>query len=119
MSKFKFLFALLFGFVVIFSCGEKETVVDCQSVVAADNTYTKSLKSIVDASCATSGCHTQSDKAGGIMLHNYERVRSNFVSGKGLCSIKHRCVPMPEDAPMLSASVIQKFECWVEAGTPE
>ena len=77
------------------------------------------FKSIVDASCATSGCHSEKDKAGGILLHNYDRVKSIFVSGKGLCSIKHKCIPMPEDGPMLSASIIKKIECWVESGAPQ
>jgi len=119
MSKFKFFYLLLIIVFGLVSCSEKEVVIDCTGVVATENTYTKAIKSIVDASCATSGCHSEKDKAGGILLHNYDRVKSIFVSGKGLCSIKHKCIPMPEDGPMLSASIIKKIECWVESGAPQ
>ncbi len=119
MSKFKFFcFSLMIVFGVV-SCGEKEIVVDCTGIVSTENTYNKGIKSIIDASCATSGCHSEKDKAGGILLHNYDRVKSNFVTGKGLCSIKHKCIPMPEDEPMLSANIIKKIECWVESGAPQ
>lgn len=94
---------------------------DCTAIVAADNTYTNSIKAILDASCATAGCHNVFSAAEGIDFSDYAKSKNAFQNKKVLCSIHHGsgCTPMPQDKPQLSDSDINKIDCWVKNGYAE
>jgi hypothetical protein len=119
MHSIKFSLVVFISLSIILSCEVKEETLDCTSLEPSLNTYNRNIKSIMDASCATSGCHTQNARAGGITLNTYASVKTNFVNGRGLCSVKQTCNPMPQDGSKLSDDAIQKLECWVSAGAPE
>lgn len=126
MRKTFFAFMLLsFGTLFVFvSCGKDSNKpdyaadADCGSIVTADNTYTNSIKAILDASCATAGCHNQFSASEGIDFSDYAKSKTAFQNKEVLCSIHHGsgCTPMPENADQLSASVINKIDCWVKNG---
>jgi len=116
--------AVIFTLIVLFvvSCTssvETPTALDCSANPPADNTYTKQIKAIIDGTCATAGCHTANSRAGGIALNTYATVKNSFVSGKGLCSVKHTCVPMPQGGGKLPVATINRIECWINSGAPE
>jgi hypothetical protein len=76
-------------------------------------TYTNSIKTIIDANCASSSCHG----AGGTSpdLSSYINVTSNITR------VKARAIDlktMPASAP-LSVCEINKLQAWINAGTPQ
>ena len=93
--------------------------VDCSGISADQNTYNKSVKAIVDGSCAFSGCHDSKTAAEGIDLSTYAKVKEEFVNGDALCTIYHDCKPMPQGSDQLEQEVIDQLTCWVKNGAPQ
>ncbi|MCB0528095.1 MAG: hypothetical protein KDC61_18380 [Saprospiraceae bacterium] len=91
---------------------------DCTGIDAQANSYTNSIKAILDAQCATSGCHDAFSQSESIDLSNYASAKSAFENRACLCSIHHGagCTPMPEGRAKLSDATIQKIDCWVKNG---
>jgi hypothetical protein len=94
---------------------------DCTGIDVANNTYTKSIKAIFDASCATSGCHAAKNPAHGLNLSTYASSKSQFNDHSLLCAInwESSCSRMPTNGTKLSASDINKITCWAKNGFAE
>ncbi len=60
---------------------------DCSGITASNNTYTTSIKAILDNSCALSGCHDAATKQSGINLSTYATAKDAFENKDCLCSI--------------------------------
>jgi len=84
-------------------------------------TYTNEVKAIIDASCATSGCHDATTAAHGVQLDTYANVTANFDAHAFLCSIHHGadCIHMPFNGDKLSESEIELITCWAKGGFTE
>lgn len=118
MSKYSIVF-LAIAFVSIVSCGkDEETKADCTGVTP---TYNNGVKAILDASCATVGCHAAQNPAEGINLSTYATAKSASLNGKVLQSIKHESgvEAMPQGGTKLPTDVIKIVECWIQNGAPE
>lgn len=91
---------------------------DCTGIDASANTYTNSIKAILDAQCATSGCHDALTQSENINLTTFASSKSAFQNTNCLCSIHHGsgCKPMPDGSAQLSDAVIQKIDCWAKNG---
>jgi hypothetical protein len=91
---------------------------DCSTITTSQNTYTNNIKAILDASCATSGCHDATTKEEGIDLSTYATSKSAFENSEVLCSIHHGsgCEPMPDGGAQLPAATINLIDCWVKNG---
>lgn len=119
-----FSLSLLLG---VASCGKDNTNADytanadCSAIVSADNTYNNSIKAIIDANCATAGCHNAFTATEGIDMSDYAKTKNVFENKPALCSIHHGsgCEPMPDNLPKLSDAIINKIDCWVKSGYPE
>jgi hypothetical protein len=79
----------------------------------ANITYTNSIKTLVDANCASSSCHA----AGGTSpdLSSYTNVTNNITR------VKARAIDlktMPASSP-LTVCEINKLQAWINAGTPK
>jgi hypothetical protein len=94
------------------------TTYDCANTVA---TYSADIKPIMDASCATSNCHSASKKAAGIDLSTYATVKAYSSNDKFIKSIQHisGVEKMPRGASKLSDSEIKLIYCWTNNGTPQ
>jgi hypothetical protein len=79
-------------------------------------TYTTHVAPILNARCATSGCHTAISPSHGLNLQGYQIVKSTFDQHKLLCSINHgsECNAMPQGAGKLSESDILTITCWAK-----
>lgn len=91
----------------------------CDSIAA---TYTKDIKAVVDANCATSGCHEDAATAPkGIKLATYEQVKGAAGFPAFLKAIKHEAgvTAMPVGKPKLSDTTIMIIECWIDEGFKE
>jgi hypothetical protein len=84
-------------------------------------TYTTHVAPILNARCATSGCHTAISPSHGLNLQGYQIVKSTFDQHKLLCSINHgsECNAMPQGAGKLSESDILTITCWAKNGFPQ
>ncbi|HRI00995.1 MAG TPA: hypothetical protein PK006_08085 [Saprospiraceae bacterium] len=121
IQKLHFVFALMvFAFVI--ACKDNNntnTNVDCTGVIS---TYSLSVKVILDASCAFTGCHAGANPAAKIDLSNYTGAKAAATTGnKFVCSITHGsgCNPMPSGGAKLDASLIKVLQCWVQSGAPQ
>lgn len=118
MSKYSIVF-LAIAFVSIISCGkDEEPKADCTGVTP---TYDNGVKAILDASCATVGCHSAQNPAEGINLSSYTTAKSASLNGKVLQSIKHEsgAKAMPQGGTKLPNDLIKIVECWIQNGAPE
>ena len=90
---------------------------NCSAIADSANRYTNSINALLDARCATSGCHNAS-AAGGINLSNYAGAKNAFQNRNALCSVHqgNDCQPMPNSGAKLSDSELNKLDCWVQNG---
>jgi hypothetical protein len=112
-------------FVVLMIAGalagcKKETVTtyDCTGVTP---TYTATIKPILDANCASSGCHSASSSSQGYDLSSYAGSKSASSKSAFLGSIQHKSgyKAMPQGSGQLVDSDIKLISCWVQNGTPQ
>lgn len=94
---------------------------DCTGINTDNNTYTKSIKAILDSRCATAGCHDAGKKEQGIDLSTYATSKSAFENKECLCSIHHGsgCNPMPQGGSKLDDATIKLIDCWGKNGYKE
>jgi len=80
-------------------------------------TYTDQLATIINNSCAFTGCHVSGSNAPGD-FSNYASMLSRLESGL----IKDRVITqgnMPIAPGELSAEDLELFKCWIEKDFPE
>ena len=117
-NKSIFVALLMIGLAV--SCKDDDTPdgVDCAGLTP---TYNNDIKSILDTSCAKSGCHNSADLANNMDLSTYASAMPISQQPRFLGAINHQSgfIAMPQDAPKLSNDKIELLTCWVENGSPE
>ena len=111
ISNIKLATLALLVAVVAASCNKKENLddVDCGKVNAK---FAANVKPIIDAKCATSGCHNANSSNGDFT--NYAGVKAKADDG----SIKKRVLAqknMPPSNP-LSFDELKKIKCWLASG---
>ncbi|MEQ1745836.1 MAG: hypothetical protein ABMA02_10440 [Saprospiraceae bacterium] len=91
---------------------------NCTGIDAATNTYTLSIKAIMDISCALGGCHDPITKSHNLDLSTYAGVKSGFQTHNLLCAVNHGsgCEPMPQGGVKLPADILNRLACWAKNG---
>lgn len=117
--KRTYLFFLLAAISII-AC-TKETVatsVDCGTTAV---TYEGNVKNIIQASCATAGCHDATTRADGKNYSTYALVASEANKAAFLGSINQLSSykSMPQGSSKLSDAQIKILTCWVNGGKVE
>lgn len=113
-----FLVLASLGIALFTQCKKEDIdIVECNGVVP---TYTSNVKAILDARCATSGCHNAASKKSGYDLSNYESTKNAAGNKAFIGSIQHKSGynKMPQGAAKLSDADIKTIACWVQNGTP-
>lgn len=113
---------LTLSLILLFSsCEKEEAEIQTYDCTGLTPTYVSDIQAIMDANCATSGCHNASSQASGINLSTYESVVEESNRTRFLGSIQHLSgySPMPRNQSQLSDTNIQLIYCWVENGQPE
>lgn len=84
-------------------------------------TYTADIASIINASCATTGCHDNIEAAKGLTMEGYANAKAGFDTYNILCSINNddACTNMPIGSSKLPAADILAITCWAKANFPE
>ena len=80
----------------------------------ANISYTADIKAIIDANCATSGCHV--NNTGRTLLTQYSEVKAIADNGQLADRVLVR-KDMPPSGP-LSTCDQQKIRAWIDNGTP-
>lgn len=115
MKRLLLLLAFTFFILLYNSCTKDKTPPpsDCTPVDSV-NTYTKSVKEIMDMNCGYAGCHDAVTRESGIVLDSYAAsVDAAKNSPRFFCTIDRTCTPyMPYALPKLADSLITKIEVW-------
>jgi uncharacterized membrane protein len=78
------------------------------------STFSTNVKAIVDAKCATSGCHNSSSRAAGYDFSSYAGLQSVATSGR-LVQVTAVSKRMPPSAPLTDCELAQVVN-WVNNG---
>ena len=91
---------------------------NCAGIDADSNTYGLSVKTVLDVSCALSGCHDAATASSGVNLSTYAGAKAAFESGNALCAINHGdgCLEMPQGGAKLPGATINVLACWAKNG---
>lgn len=123
----KVLFIAL-AFTVFYSCKDdnndpiteepQNQLSQCDSIAAV---YTNDIQTIMETNCAVAYCHNSESKANGLDLSSYEMVKgaSAYPAFLGAMKGNTQYTAMPFNKAPISASDIDRIECWISSGTPE
>ena len=111
---------------MVVSCG-KDDGGDDGGGTGCDTTglnYTDDIKTILDASCALSGCHSAAQASTGTgALNDYANAKSFVDTRQVVKAINHEDgvlpMPYPIGADKLSQCSIDKITAWIADGAPE
>jgi cytochrome c553 len=111
-----FAFATLMTILAINCKKASPTTYDCTTLT--NLTYTTNVKSILDASCATSGCHSASTKAAGRDYSSFASVTALAAKAEFMGSMQHQSGydAMPKGGSKLSDDKLKTISCWINAG---
>lgn len=103
------------------SCNKDTKIPEPDCSVAGSPSYTGSVKALLDAKCATSGCHNASTKANGMDFSTYPAAKSHAAHDSFSGALLHAkgFTPMPNSVTKLSDSEINLLRCWVKSGSKE
>jgi hypothetical protein len=81
-------------------------------------TYMATVKPIIDAKCATAGCHDAATSAAGYNFSTHAGTVASVTAGKLLGTINWTpgFSAMPKNMPKLSSCEINKITRWVNQG---
>lgn len=109
--------------IVVAGCynDNKETLYpapDPGSCVTANLRFSTDIQPILNANCATPGCHNTSSSAGGFVLDTYQGVTAAVSAGRLLGTIRHESgySAMPKGNNKLADCEISKIAAWIDAG---
>jgi hypothetical protein len=121
----KIISAIAFTIMVAIACNKNSSNPDyaadavCSGTTA---TYSTNVQVIINANCATSGCHSAASAKAGINLSDFANASNQFKSNsKNLASIHHGSGvdAMPKNASKLSNADVNKLDCWVKNSCPQ
>ncbi|MEZ5046048.1 MAG: hypothetical protein R2831_03555 [Chitinophagaceae bacterium] len=122
----KFITLSLLAIIVInIACNKNSSTTDYVANAVCTGTtptYTNDVASILNTSCALSGCHSAGSSQAGINLSDYSSASSQFKNNsKNLASVHHASgvEAMPRNASKLSDTQISILDCWVKNGCPQ
>lgn len=116
----KILITSILSIICVFAACKKDEIetYDCTGLTP---TYTVDVKPLLDANCATSGCHDASSTANGLDYSTYETTKSGASSDAFMGSMQHLSGydDMPRNGDKLSDTQLQTISCWIENGMME
>lgn len=108
---------LLFGFIVLTGCYyDKEEKLYPNSTNNCDTTnltYNTSIKTIIDANCASSGCHNSGGTSPDLSSYTLVKASATKIT---LRAITQKNMPAPSG---MSSCNITKLDNWIKAGMPQ
>lgn len=96
---------LLCMLVMVFSNCTSDSTDDLTIPIPTAVTYTQNVKPILDTSCATSGCHSTTSNAAGLILETYAQAKDAFENRYALGRMQSQGASMPPSGNLPSASI--------------
>lgn len=95
-----------------------EAEIDCMST---DISYKEDIEPILSESCAFVGCHGGDNPKAGLLLTDYDQVKTIADNGSliGVISWADGFSRMPRNDDQLDACTIEKIQSWVDSGAEE
>lgn len=109
----KILSFTLFSLILV-SCSNDSTD-DLTTPLPTIVTYNSNVKSIMDTSCATSGCHNATSNSANLILENYTQVKNAFLNRNALSRMENTTASMPPSGN-LPNTTIQILKDWRDQG---
>jgi hypothetical protein len=122
MKKKIVTFSLLASTILFVQCNKTTDYAAQATCTGTAPTYNTAASAIIDANCATAGCHSNATKAEGITLEGYANASAEFKNdSKTLTSVHHGSgvKAMPLGSSKLSDASINILDCWVKNGCPQ
>jgi hypothetical protein len=93
--------------------------VPCDTSVVAK--FSSDVLPEMNASCNTSGCHDAAAASGGVILDNYNGIKTQALNGRLMGSINQTGAysAMPKGGAKLSSCTITKIQQWINSGAPQ
>lgn len=93
--------------------------VSCDTSVVAK--FSSDVLPVMNASCNTSGCHDAAGASGGVILDNYNGIKTQALNGRLMGSINQTGAysAMPKGGAKLSSCTITKIQQWINSGAPQ
>lgn len=86
------------------------SVVNCNTI----NAHFTDVKPIIQAKCATTGCHNAASAAGNTVLETYDQISSKAARINQRALIDRTMPP----SPPLTTTDIGILKCWINSGAP-
>lgn len=105
----------------LFSCNKDKALkplepTPCDSVTVS---FSAEIQPMFMASCAYGSCHNSTSAVAGYILESYSQIsQSAEISYNTMKQEDSKYTPMPYYLPKLNDSLINKLNCWIEAGKP-
>jgi hypothetical protein len=107
-------FSLLLTSLLFFNCTSDSTD-DLTTSTPTTITYTANVRSIINQSCATSGCHNAAGNSGNLILENFTQVKNAFLNRNALGRMESATNPMPASGNLPNTS-IEIMKKWKDQG---
>lgn len=90
----------------------------CDTSVVAK--FSSEVLPIMNANCNTSGCHSTTSAASGVILDTYAGVKAQASNGRLMGSMNQTgsYSAMPKGAGKLNSCTLTKIQQWINSGTP-
>lgn len=85
---------------------------DCPDTIS----FAAKIQPLVQASCATGGCHDASSAAGGYNLTTHDNIAANASIMLSAMRWENGTAAMPDGGDQLADSLLQQFSCWIQQG---
>jgi len=101
--------------ILFFTSCSSDSTDDLTDPIPASITYKANVKTIIDQSCAVSGCHNTASNTGGLTLETYTQVKNAVMNKNAIGRMESSSSPMPPtgNLPATSISILKK---WREQG---
>ncbi|MBU2445837.1 MAG: hypothetical protein KJ666_09760 [Bacteroidetes bacterium] len=126
MKKILLLLVLVYSILIYLSCKDEGSKIDDIVIPSTDVSFAQHIQPVFNIKCATSGCHDDASKQGGLSLTTWLNTTSSFTivfpgnpdASKLVLAIEGRTTnPMPPPGrwPLIK-NQITSIRTWVKEG---
>ncbi|QOD61773.1 hypothetical protein H9I45_04820 [Polaribacter haliotis] len=110
----KLIYTLFIILLAFSNCSNSSTedLIEPEKPTDTSITYNKDVKKIIDQSCATSGCHNTSGNSGGLILENFNQVKTAVLNRGLINRMESSSAPMPASGnlPQTTINIIKNWQ---------
>jgi hypothetical protein len=108
--------AITMTVITVSSCNKDQTSIAVPQQCADTISFSGIVEPMIQANCATSGCHGAASSAAGYNLEGHLNISANANAILNVIRHESGVVAMPYFQPKMNDSIIEQFNCWVFQG---